>query len=58
VLASLGFLAFRVVDIFKPWPIRRLERLPAGWGVLADDLVAGLIAATFVLIAMRLLIAV
>jgi phosphatidylglycerophosphatase A len=56
LLASFGFLVFRVFDIAKPWPIRRLERLPGGWGVLADDLVAGLAAAVFVYIAMRLLV--
>ncbi len=54
VLAGLGFLIFRVLDIAKPWPIRKLERLPAGWGVLADDLAAGVAAAILVTVAMRL----
>jgi phosphatidylglycerophosphatase A len=40
-----AFLLFRLFDIVKPWPARRLESLPAGWGVLADDLLAGLYAA-------------
>jgi phosphatidylglycerophosphatase A len=40
-----GFLLFRVFDIAKPWPIRKLESFPAGWGVLADDLLAGVYAA-------------
>lgn len=44
-IAGLGFLLFRVLDITKPWPIRKLEALPAGWGVLADDLLAGVFAA-------------
>jgi phosphatidylglycerophosphatase A len=57
-LAAFGFLVFRVFDILKPGPIRRLERLPGGWGVLADDLVAGLAAAVFVYVAMRLLVAI
>lgn len=35
------FVLFRVLDIVKPPPARRLERLPAGWGILLDDLVAG-----------------
>ena len=39
-----GFLAFRVFDILKPPPARQLEKLPAGWGVLLDDLAAGLYA--------------
>jgi phosphatidylglycerophosphatase A len=32
-----GWLLFRIFDITKPWPIRLLERLPGGWGILADD---------------------
>ncbi len=43
--ALTGFLAlalFRVFDIAKPWPISLLERLPAGWGIMFDDLGAGL----------------
>jgi phosphatidylglycerophosphatase A len=57
VLASIGFFAFRVLDITKPWPIRRLERLPAGWGILADDLAAGVISAVLVFVVMKLLVA-
>jgi len=56
LLASFGFFAFRVLDIAKPWPIRKLERLPAGWGILADDLVAGIGSAIVVYIAMRVLV--
>ena len=37
----LGFALFRLFDITKPWPCRRLEKLPAGAGILADDLMAG-----------------
>ncbi|MGA2265895.1 MAG: phosphatidylglycerophosphatase A [Phycisphaerae bacterium] len=39
--AAVAFVAFRAMDILKPPPARRLERLPFGWGVLLDDLVAG-----------------
>lgn len=39
-----GFLTFRLLDILKPGPIRRLEQLPGGRGVMADDLAAGLLA--------------
>lgn len=39
-----AFLAFRFFDSLKPWPIRRLEGLPGGWGILADDLGAGIAA--------------
>lgn len=42
--AGCGFLFFRAFDILKPPPARQLERLPAGWGILLDDLVAGLFA--------------
>ncbi len=42
--AACAFLVFRIFDIIKPPPARRLERLPAGWGILTDDLVAGLYA--------------
>lgn len=40
-----GFLAFRVFDIAKPGPIGRLQSLPRGWGVTADDIAAALAAA-------------
>lgn len=40
----LAFLLFRVFDILKPWPISRLERLPGGLGIMADDVLAGLVA--------------
>jgi phosphatidylglycerophosphatase A len=39
-----GFVLFRLLDIFKPYPIRRLEQLGGGWGIMADDLGAGIIA--------------
>jgi len=41
----VGFLAFRVFDIAKPGPIGRIQYLPAGWGVVADDVLAALAAA-------------
>lgn len=44
VTAALGFLLFRVMDIVKPWPARDLERLPGGWGIMADDVAAGVYA--------------
>jgi phosphatidylglycerophosphatase A len=40
-----AFLLFRFFDIFKPYPIRKLERLPGGLGVMADDALAGIYAA-------------
>jgi phosphatidylglycerophosphatase A len=41
-VAVAAFFLFRVLDITKPWPAYRLERIPAGAGILADDLVVGL----------------
>ena len=40
-----AFALFRLFDIWKPWPVRQLEALPAGWGINADDLMAGVYAA-------------
>ena len=37
-----GFFLFRAADILKPFPVGRCERLPGGWGVMADDLAAGI----------------
>jgi len=42
--AALDLLLFRLFDIWKPWPIRRLEALPAGTGIMLDDVAAGLLA--------------
>jgi phosphatidylglycerophosphatase A len=41
----LGFILFRVFDIWKPFPVRQAESLPGGWGIMADDWVAGIYAA-------------
>jgi len=37
-----GFLLFRFFDVVKPFPARRAERLPGGWGIMTDDVLAGL----------------
>ena len=50
------FLAFRLFDVWKPWPCRQLERLPAGWGILADDLGAAVYANVLCQLVLRLLI--
>jgi phosphatidylglycerophosphatase A len=41
----LGFILFRLFDIWKPSPAREAESLPGGWGIMADDWVAGIYAA-------------
>ena len=56
VTVIIGFLLFRFFDILKPWPIRKLEKLPGGWGILADDLMAGVYAGIILLVCSRFLI--
>ena len=48
---GLGFILFRFFDITKPLPVRKAERLPGGWGVMADDLVA----AVFVIVILKII---
>lgn len=45
---TAAFIAFRIFDIFKPWPAGALQRIPGGWGILLDDLAAGAYAAVAV----------
>lgn len=52
-LLLAGWLLFRVFDITKPPPARQFERLPGGWGIMADDT----IAAVFGCVALHLLVA-
>jgi phosphatidylglycerophosphatase A len=40
-----GFILFRLFDIWKPYPVRRLERLESGLGIMFDDVLAGIYAA-------------
>ena len=53
--AIWAFLFSRIMDIVKPPPGRLLERLPAGWGILLDDVVASLYAAALLHILARIL---
>ena len=48
-----GFLLFRFLDIWKPFPIRNLEKLPGGWGIMADDWLAGVYAAILLKVALH-----
>jgi phosphatidylglycerophosphatase A len=56
-LNGISFLAalalFRLFDIFKPPPVRQLERLPGGWGINLDDVMAGVYAAALLWVAGR-----
>ncbi len=54
LVTILGFLLFRLFDIVKPWPIQKLEKLPSGWGILADDLLAGVYAGIVLVVCCKL----
>ncbi len=49
-----AFLLFRLFDVWKPPPVRRLEHLPGGWGIVADDVMAGLYGALAIFLLDRL----
>jgi len=51
----LAFFLFRIFDIIKPYPIKKLEALPHGWGIMADDVGAGLGAAVFLRVILLIL---
>ncbi len=42
LLGIVGFFVFRILDIVKPSPARQAERLPGGWGIVMDDIFAGI----------------
>jgi phosphatidylglycerophosphatase A len=50
-----GFVLFRFFDIVKPYPIRRVEAFPKGYGILADDIVAGVFANLLLILGRRIL---
>jgi phosphatidylglycerophosphatase A len=54
---AVGFVLFRFFDIVKPWPVRLFEKLPSGWGIVLDDIVAGILGAV-VLVVVRALVGV
>ena len=51
-----AFILFRFLDILKPWPIRQLEQFPKGWGVMLDDMLAGLLTLCLIQCVSRLLV--
>ena len=51
-----AFILFRFLDILKPWPIRKLEQFPKGWGVMLDDMLAGLLTLCLIQGVSRLLV--
>jgi len=40
----IGFILFRLYDIYKPYPIKKIQNLPSGWGIMLDDILAGVYA--------------
>jgi len=51
----IGFILFRFFDIIKPYPIRRVEAFRKGYGILADDIIAGIFANLLLIIGRRIL---
>jgi len=51
---AAAFVLFRAFDIWKPFPARAAERLPGGWGIVADDVVAGVYGAVVLFLWRRL----
>ncbi|MBN2372751.1 phosphatidylglycerophosphatase A [bacterium] len=41
-VSLIGFFLFRIFDILKPFPIKRLEKISGGWGIMMDDILAGI----------------
>jgi phosphatidylglycerophosphatase A len=48
-----AFALFRLFDVWKPFPIHRLQSLPGGWGIVADDVAAGVYARLVLMVAVR-----
>ncbi len=44
----LAFIIFRILDIKKPYPLKMVEKLPHGWGIMIDDIIAGILTNFFV----------
>ena len=42
LMGIVGFFVFRILDIIKPPPARHAEALPGGWGIVGDDVIAGI----------------
>ena len=45
VALTAGFALFRLLDVVKPWPVHRFEKLPGGLGIVMDDVAAGVLGA-------------
>lgn len=49
-----GFILFRAFDILKPYPIKKIERLPGAWGIVADDVAAGVLSNVILMVLGRI----
>ncbi len=47
VLGLTGFILFRIFDIWKPWIIGKMDKISGGWGIMLDDVAAGIISLGF-----------
>jgi phosphatidylglycerophosphatase A len=47
VLGLIGFILFRIFDIWKPWIIGKMDKIRGGWGIMLDDVAAGIISLGF-----------
>ncbi len=55
IVLGIAFLLFRLLDVWKPFPIRQSQRLPGGWGVMVDDILAALVANVLTRVALHVL---
>jgi len=54
-LVIAGFFLFRVFDILKPYPIMASQKAPGGWGIVVDDVIAGIYTMFLLILGRRLL---
>lgn len=54
LIGLYAFVLFRVFDIAKPWPVNVSQKLPRGWGIVVDDLLAGIYANILIQILIRI----
>ncbi len=52
---TVGFFLFRVLDILKPPPIKSFEKIPSGWGIMADDIIAGFIGGLILFLFLKII---
>lgn len=48
ILLIAAFFIFRLIDILKPYPIKKIEKFPGSWGIMGDDILAGVYTLGFI----------